>query len=151
MTNDHNFAASNACLLVLAATLVAGCIKHADYATEFHIQGTAVDIESDSPLENVRIDFIDTGLDYVRSKSRIPQAIGTGDRFGNFNLTFGYWWGKNEHFFSGDSEEAFALEFSKDGYEPKRIDFSSSKIRNSKGALRLNLNKIHLQKSLIHY
>ena len=70
---------------------ISGCTaKHIHSVTIFEIQGHVFDKASGLPLENVKVSFIDTGYDYVRSKKPFPIEIGQSDSNGLIKARFNY-------------------------------------------------------------
>lgn len=132
--------------LIFTFPLLNGCLyRHVDSITQFLIKGEAVDKTSGLSVDKVRVAFIDTGFDSVRSKEQVPKEIGESDSLGRINLAFDYWWGTEQGLFKKKARMTFDLEFSREHYKSERFHFSASNLIKEENKLLVPLNKIFLE------
>ncbi len=131
--------------IILSLALTASCCyKHRDYISSFLLKGQIADKHSGLPLRQIKFFFVDTGLDYKRSKYQHTVKIGESDMLGNINAEYSYWWGRNEKFFN-KKDKHFAIELRGEHYISKRIYFSLSDLIRSSGKLNVPLGIIYLE------
>ena len=124
---------------------ISGCaVKYIHSVTIFEIQGQVFDKESDFPLENVKVTFIDTGYDDVRSKKSFPVEIGQSDSNGLIKARFNYLWAHKDFIFYGPPKETFEIVLSKQLYEPRRFNFDESKLESEGFMFEVNLEEVYM-------
>jgi hypothetical protein len=112
--------------------------------TIFEIQGQVFDKQSNLPLENVKVSFIDTGYDYVRSKKPLPIEIGQSDSNGLIKARFNYLWAHQDFIFYGPPKETFQIVLSKKLYAPRRFNFDESKLESDAFIFEVNLEEVYM-------
>lgn len=128
------------------APLLHGCLyRHVDSMTQFLIRGETVDKTSGLLADKVKVYFIDTGFDSVRSNKQAPQEIGESDNLGRIDLAFNYWWGTEQGLFKKKAGMTFALEFSRGHYKSERFHFSALNLVKENNKLLVPMNKIYLE------
>ena len=124
---------------------ISGCsVKHIRSVTIFEIQGQVFDKESALPLENVKVSFIDTGYDYVRSKKPFSIEIGQSDANGLIKARFNYLWAREDFIFYGPPKKTFKIGLSKQLYEPRRFYFDESKLESDGYIFEVNLEEVYM-------
>jgi hypothetical protein len=125
--------------------IISGCtVKHIHSVTIFEIQGQVFDKQSNLPLENVKVSFIDTGYDYVRSKKPLPIEIGQSDSNGLIKARFNYLWAHQDFIFYGPPKETFQIVLSKKLYAPRRFNFDESKLESDAFIFEVNLEEVYM-------
>ena len=133
-------------LLMILLTLSVGCmLRHVDSITQFLITGEVLDKNTNKPIDKVKVVFIDTGFDSVRSKQLIPKKIGESDNDGQITLTFDYWWGVDEGLFKEKAQRTFDIVLSRDRYREERFNFRATDLPSEGKKLKVFLNKVYLK------
>ena len=86
--------------LFITFGILACASKPIHSVTIFVIEGHVYDKESNFPLNQVKVYFIDTGYDEVLSKKATPMEIGLSDSRGKIDLRFNYLWERIEPAFN---------------------------------------------------
>ena len=130
-------------LLIIFGTS-ACVVKPVVSVSSFSIAGRVYDEETKLPLENVKVYFIDTGYDYVRSKQTNPIEIGRSDSNGEINLRLNYVWRRSESSWLNPPKETLVIELSKEYYKPKRFRFDESEFKGDGIIFFINLEEVSL-------
>src|SRR5258708_131642 len=109
--------------------LCLGCTQTMDHYTRFLIRGEVFDAEQKTPLKGVRINFIDTGYDYVRSEKGSSLEIGTSGPRGLVFLNFDYFWGSVNNFWTEKPSRTFELQIVFKGRKSDRLKFKESNLK----------------------
>ena len=127
------------CLSILACMA-----KHVDSITTFAIEGRVFDKASKFPLENVRVYFIDTGYDTLRSKKAHRLEIGQSAANGNIRIRFNYLWGRKASIFHSGPKKTFAIALSKASYQTRYFHFDESQLEGEKFTYFVKLQDVYL-------
>ena len=123
----------------------AGCtVKNIDTITIFEIKGEVYDNETQTPVENVAVRFMDTGYDYVRSKRPFFVTIGFSKTNGKFLARLNYVWRQKDTALHNPPPKTFAVELTHEDYEPRRFDFDESHRKHGELRLEINLDIVYL-------
>lgn len=134
-------------IFVFTVILAGGSYKHVDRITTFSIQGRIVDKNTDLPIKDADVFFIDSGYDYNRSKLKQPIAIGKSDNLGNVDISFEYLWGVNQVPNEPTPVRSFTIEIIKEGYNGKSVNFFERKLSKKNGIINVPIGKFVLTKS----
>jgi hypothetical protein len=134
-------------LLFISFSLLACLAKHVDSVTIFAIQGRVFDSISKVPLENVRVYFIDTGYDDVRSKKVHRLEIGQSDLNGKIEVRINYYWGRKASIFHSHPKKTFAIALSKASYETRYFHFKESQLEGEKLTYFVKLEDVHMDRA----
>lgn len=133
--------------LLIAFGLLACASKPIRSVTIFVIEGRVYDKESNFPLNQVKVSFIDTGYDEVRSKKATPIEIGSSDSRGKIGLRFNYLWSRKEYSLSRAAEETFAIVLSREAYGTKTLHFKESELKTDGLTFLVNLENVYLTRA----
>ena len=123
----------------------AGCtVKYIDKVTIFEIRGEVYDNESQWPIENVAVQFMDTGYDYARSQKPLTVTIGHSDADGAFLARFNYYWRYKDTTLQNPPQKTFEVVLTHQDYAPKRFQFQESDLQQNGMRLEINLEKIYM-------
>ena len=123
-----------------------GCtVKYINKVTIFEIKGEVYDEESDLPIENAAVLFMDTGYDYVRSKNPFLVRIGHSDAEGKFTARLNYLWRTKDAVLHNPPPKTFDVVLSHEAYESRRYHFNESDLQQGGIRFEINLDKIYLQ------
>jgi hypothetical protein len=131
--------------LVLFSGIIGCTVKYIDKVTIFEIKGEVYDEESDLPVENAAVLFLDTGYDYVRSKNPFLVRIGHSDAEGKFTARLNYLWRTKDFVLQNPPPKTFDIVLSHEAYEPRRFQFNESDLQQGGMRFEINLDKIYLQ------
>ena len=123
----------------------AGCtIKYIDTVTIFEIKGEVYDNESRLPIENVAVQFMDTGYDYVRSKKPFLITIGHSEADGKFTARLNYLWRSKDSTLQNPPQKTFDIVLSHENYEPGRFHFDESNLQHGGMRFEIYLDKVYM-------
>jgi hypothetical protein len=115
--------------------------------TIFVIEGRVFDKESNFPLNQVKVYFIDTGYDEVLSKKATPIEIGLSNSRGKIDLRFNYLWERKASAFYDPSLKTFDIVLSREAYETKKFHFKESELETDRIAFLVNLDNIYMTRA----
>ena len=142
---QYRFTKINVFTLLLIFCSYAGCtVKYIDTVTIFEIKGEVYDSESQTPVENVAIRFMDTGYDYVRSKRPFFVTIGISNVDGTFLARLNYVWREKDTAFHNPPPKTFEVELTHEDYEPRHFQFDESSLQQQGMRLEINLDKVYM-------
>ena len=125
--------------------VTAGCtVKYIDTVTIFEIKGEVYDNETQAPVENVAVRFMDTGYDVVRSKRPFFITIGNSKADGKFLARLNYVWRQKDAALHNPPPKTFEVELTHKDYEPRRFHFDESHIKQGELRLEINLDRVYL-------
>jgi len=136
------------CLITLLVVfcISAGCtVKYIDTVTIFEIKGEVYDKETSLPIENVAVQFRDTGYDYVRSNRPFLITIGQSETDGKFIARLNYLWRSKDAILDNPPRKTFDIVLSHEYYEPWRFHFDESKLQHDGMRFVINFDKIYMQ------
>jgi len=116
--------------------------------TIFVIEGRVYDKESNFPLNQVKVYFIDTGYDEVLSKKATPIEIGLSDPRGKIDLRFNYLWERRKSVFYEPAIKTFDIVLARETYETKKLHFKESELETDRIAFLVNLKDVYLIRTL---
>jgi hypothetical protein len=116
--------------------------------TIFVIQGHVYDRESNFPLNQVKVYFIDTGYDEVLSKKATPIEIGLSDSRGKIDLRFNYLWERGKSGFYEPARKTFDIVLAREAYETKKFHYKESELETDRIAFLVNLGDVQLIRAL---
>ncbi len=123
----------------------AGCtVKYIDTVTIFEIKGEVYDNETQTPVENVAVRFMDTGYDYVRSRKPFFVTIGFSKADGKFLTRLNYVWRQKDAALHHPPPKTFEVELAHEDYEPRRFHFDESHLKHGELRLEINLDSVYL-------
>ena len=134
--------------VLIAFSLFACASKPIRSVTIFVIQGHVYDKESNFPLNQVKVYFIDTGYDEVLSKKANPIEIGLSDPKGKIDLRFNYLWERGKSAFYEPTEKTFDIVLAREAYETKKFNYKESELETDRIAFLVNLKDVHLIRAL---
>lgn len=119
---------------------------HYDLVTPFLIKGKVLDKISRQLLSDVHIIFLDTGLDYKRSKQSesFKKIIGKSNEDGMIEIKFDYFWGYIKSIFNKEPKGDFIIRLSKNQYVEKDLLFNLHSLKKDGNYRLVNLNEIDL-------
>ena len=130
--------------LFIAFGILTCASKPIPSVTIFVIQGRIYDKESNFPLDQVKIYFIDTGYDEVLSKTATPIEIALSDPRGKIDARFNYLWKRKKPVFYGPAAETFDIVLSREAYQTQRLHFKESELKTDGIAFLVNLKDIYM-------
>ncbi|MGD8471986.1 MAG: hypothetical protein PVF78_11595 [Desulfobacterales bacterium] len=116
--------------------------------TIFSIQGRVLDKESNFPLENVNVYFIDTGFDYIRSKKPTPIKVAESDSRGKIDARLNYLWVRRETVSNQSFKGTLDIVLSKDLYETQTFHFKESELKTDGVTFLINLEDVYMVRAL---
>lgn len=123
----------------------AGCTaKYIDTVTIFEIKGEVYDNESQTPIENVAVRFMDTGYDYVRSKKPFLVKIGHSEVDGKFSVRLNYLWRHRDTTLQNPPQKTFEVVLSHEDYLPRRFQFNEDHLEHDEMRFEINLDKVYM-------
>ena len=131
-------------LLVIFWTVTGCTVKYIDTVTIFEIKGEVYDNETQTPVENVAVRFMDTGYDYVRSKKPFFVTIGFSKANGKFLARLNYVWRQKDAALHNPPPKTFEVELTHEDYEPRRFHFDESHLKLGELRLEINLDSVYL-------
>ena len=131
-------------LVLIFSSTVACTVKYIDKVTIFEIKGEVYDNESQWPIENVAVQFIDTGYDYIRSKEPFLVTIGYSDADGEFTARLNYLWRSKDTNLLNPPQKTFEIILTHEDYEPRRFQFNESDLQQDGMRIEINLDKVYL-------
>ena len=132
-----------ALLVIFSST--AGCtVKYITSVTIFEIKGEVYDKESQWPIENVAVQFMDTGYDHVRSKKPFPVTIGYSEANGAFTARLNYLWRSKDTNLLNPPQKTFEVVLAHEDYEPRHFQFDESNLQQEGMRLEINLDKVYM-------
>jgi hypothetical protein len=133
-------------LIPLIATFFMGCVAKVDCLSAFRVSGSMFNQESSTPLEDVKVYFIDKGLDTYRSKVENSIEIGKSDSHGAINTEFEYFWGYDKSWFHKEPPLSFEILVTKQGFKEKRLFFKAFELERSGDYFQVPLGVLQLDK-----
>lgn len=121
-----------------------GFYRHVDSLTPFVIEGEAYDQKSNLPIENVKVIFVDTGYDSVRSKKAYSILTGQTAADGRIQTRFEYWWGHEEGKGIDPPKKTFEILLFSASHMPKRMLFDESSLKKVDSIVFVELKKVYL-------
>jgi hypothetical protein len=134
--------------LFITFAILACASKPIHSVTIFVIEGRVYDKESNFPLNQVKVYFIDTGYDKARSKKATPVEIGLSDSRGKIDLRFNYLWERKKSAFYTPAIKTFDIVLSREAYETKKLHFKESELETDRLAFLVNLEDVYLIRTL---
>ena len=138
-------------MIIAVSLMLGGCIisvyKHGDSMLNLVLHGTVYDKITRTPLANVGVEFIDTGLDQDLSKRQTPFTIGVSNDTGLIDIKMSYPWGWIYGPFQGLPAKTFEIHLFKESYENQRFYFDLNECTEEKGTVYLDLGEIYLERS----
>jgi hypothetical protein len=131
-------------LLVVFSSTIGCTVKYIDTVTIFEIKGVVYNNESQWPIENLAVQFIDTGYDYIRSKEPFLVTIGYSDADGEFTARLNYLWRSKDTNRLNPPQKTFEIILTHEDYEPRRFQFNESDFQQDELRLEINLDKVYL-------
>jgi hypothetical protein len=123
---------------------IAGCATlPIDSVTIFVIQGRVLDQESNFPLEDIKVYFVDTGYDYILSKKQTPIEIESSNSRGIIDTRFNYWWGRKNSALSSH-EATFDIVLSGERYKTRRFHYKETELETDGLAYWVNLEDVYM-------
>ena len=115
--------------------------------TIFVIEGHVYDKESNFPLNQVKVNFIDTGYDEVLSKKGTPIEIGLSDSRGKIDLRLNYLWERKKAAFYDPATKTFDIVLSRQAYDTQTLHFNESELETDRVAFLVNLKDIYMNRA----
>ena len=131
-------------LLVVFSSTVACTVKYINKVTIFEIKGEVYDNESQWPIENVTVSFVDTGYDYIRSKEPFPVTIGYSEADGKILARLNYLWRSKDTTHLNPPQKTFEIVLTHENYTPKRFHFDESYLKHGGIRFEINLEKVYM-------
>ena len=131
-------------LLTLFLSTIGCTVKYIDTVTIFEIKGEVYDNESQTPVENVAVQFMDTGYDYVRSKKPFPVTIGHSKANGAFKARLNYLWRSKDTNILNPPQKTFEVVLAHEDYEPRHFQFDESSLQQEGMRMEINLDKVYM-------
>ena len=121
-----------------------GCAtKAVDSVTILVVEGRVLDRESNFPLENIKVFFVDTGYDYILSKKATPIEIGRSNARGKIKARLNYWWGRKnpaQH----RPKATFDIVLSGESYISRRFQFKESELKTDGVTFLVDLKDVYM-------
>jgi hypothetical protein len=116
--------------------------------TIFFIEGRVYDKESNFPLDQVNVFFIDTGYDEMLSKTATPIEIGRSDPRGKMLVRFNYLWKIKKSIFYAPAAKTFDIVLTREAYQTKKLHFKESELKTDGVSFWVNLNAVYMIREL---
>ncbi len=130
--------------LFLVTLLLISCANY-DYVASFTVSGRIIDQATRLPVKDTRVDFVDTGFDFVRSKEHFAKNVGTTDKEGRLYAKFDYSWGNQGILWmKPSSKQTFDISVERTGYHKKVLSFKAKELEEQPGGWKVNLGVIEL-------
>ena len=133
--------------MMIAAFMGLGIVACAtlpiDTVTIFVVQGRVLDQESNFPLEDIKVYFVDTGYDYILSKKQTPMEIARSNSRGIIDTRFNYWWGRKNSALSLP-EATFDILLSGERYQTRRFHYKETELKTDGLAYLVNLEDVYM-------
>lgn len=133
--------------LFITFGILACASKPIHSVTIFVIEGHVYDKESNFPLNQVKVNFIDTGYDEVLSKKATPIEIGLSDSRGKIDLRFNYLWERKKPAFYDPAMKTFDIVLSRQAYDTRTLHFKESELETDRVAFLVNLKDIYMNRA----
>jgi hypothetical protein len=134
--------------LLTASYCMACTVTSTTAVTIFAVEGQVFDKESNRPLENVKVYFIDTGYDDFRSQQPYPAEIGHSDSNGKIRARLNYLWRRNQSWPYVAPKQTVEIVLLRDFYEPVRLNYEGSELPHDGVTFLIDLNKVYLKRRL---
>ena len=142
---NHRFTKAYLFTLLVIFWNFTGCaVKYINKVTIFEIKGEVYDNESQWPIENVAVQFIDIGYDYIRSKEPLLVTIGYSGADGEFTARLNYLWRSKDTNLLNPPQKTFEIRLTHEDYEPRRFQFNESDLQQDELRLEIILDKVYL-------
>lgn len=116
--------------------------------TIFAIEGRVYDKESNFPLNQVKIFFIDRGYDEILSKKATPIEIGLSDSKGKIEVRFNYLWKRKNSMNYAPAGEMFDIVLSREAYATQRLHFKESELKTDGITFLVDLKDVYMLREL---
>ena len=121
-----------------------GCAtKQVDSVTILVVEGRVLDQESNFPLENIKVFFVDTGYDYILSKKGTPIEIGRSNARGKIAARLNYWWGRKKSAID-PPKATFDIVLSGEAYISRRFEFKQSELKTDGVTFLVDLKDVYM-------
>ena len=121
-----------------------GCAtKPVDSISIIVVEGRVLDQESNFPLENIKVFFIDTGYDDTLSKKPTPIEIGHSNARGKIAARINYWWERKKPA-RNPPEATFDIVLSGESYISQRFQFKESELKTDGLTFLVDLKDVHM-------
>ena len=131
-------------LLLIFSSTISCTVKYIDKVTIFEIKGEVYDNDSQWPIENVAVRFVDTGYDYIRSKEPFPVTIGHSEADGKILARMNYLWRRKDAILLNPPQKTFEVVLTHENYIPKRFHFDESYLKHGGLRFEINLEKVYM-------
>ncbi len=118
--------------------------KPIPFVTIFVIEGRVYDKESNFPIDQVKVYFIDTGYDEILSKKATPIDIGRSDPRGKIDVRFNYLWKRKKSIFYAPATETFDIVLAREAYQTKKLHFKQSELKTDGINFLVSLKDVYL-------
>jgi hypothetical protein len=112
--------------------------------TIFSIQGRVLDKETNFPLENVNVYFVDTGYDYTLSKRATPIRVAQSNSRGKIAARFNYLWERRKTVFDNPPKATLDIILSKDLYQTEIFHYKESELETDGLTFLINLKDVFM-------
>ena len=107
-----------------------------------------MDKESNFPLEEVDVYFVDTGYDDTLSRQETPMKIARSNSRGKFEARLNYLWGRKETVFANSPRATFDLVLARDRYQTVRFHFKESELQTDKVTFLVDLGDVYMVREI---
>jgi len=136
-------------IAVLVALGILGCAGRPTHSvTILAIQGRVMDKESNFPLEEVDVYFVDTGYDDTLSRQETPMKIARSNSRGKFEARLNYLWGRRETIFNSLPRATFDIVLTRDRYQTVRFHFKESELQTDKVTFLVDLGDVYMVREI---
>jgi hypothetical protein len=116
--------------------------------TIFWIQGRVLDKESNFPLEEVDVFFIDTGYDYTRSRQATPIKVAQSNSRGKIGARFNYLWQRRESAFTNPPKATLDIVLSRDRYKTETFHFKESELETDGLTFLIDIKDVYMVRKM---
>ena len=116
--------------------------------TIFSIQGRVLDKDSNFPLEEVNVYFVDTGYDYTLSRQMTPIKVAQSNSRGKIAVRFNYLWERRKTAFNNPPKATLDIVLSRDLYKTKTFHFKESELETDGVTFLINLEDVYMVREM---
>ena len=117
-----------------------------DYLATFNVRGTIVRDDDSTALSGVKIVFVDTGFDSIRSHKGNQIQLCLSDDHGRVDHDFEYFWGYNKGLMIEKPSQSFDIFIQCDGFEDEKICYNAVDLQRINGKIIVSLGEVRMKR-----
>jgi hypothetical protein len=112
-------------MTALLLLMLTSCTNY-DYIQSFAISGRVINQTTRQSIRDAKVNFVDTGFDYVRSKEHFAKNVGMTNGEGRLETKFDYFWGNQGILWiKPSSKKTFDITVERNGYRKRTLSFKA--------------------------